>query len=66
MIAPLGQYDPAKLINLGSNRLTFRPQIGVSRTTGDWIVEAYASAWLFTENSDFYGGNELKQAPLSP
>lgn len=65
VIAPLGQYDPSKLINLGSNRWTFRPQIGVSRAAGDWILEAYASAWLFTENPDFYGGNELKQAPMA-
>ena len=65
VFAPLGQYDPSKLINLGSNRWTFRPQIGVSRAVGDWILESYASAWLFTMNPDFFGGNELKQAPLA-
>jgi hypothetical protein len=65
VIVPLGQYDPSKLINLGSNRWAFRPQIGASRVLGDWIVETYASAWLFTKNSDFWGGNELKQAPLA-
>jgi hypothetical protein len=64
VIAPLGQYDPSKLINLGSNRWTFRPQIGVSYTTGHWILETYASAWIFARNTDFWGGNQLEQLPL--
>jgi hypothetical protein len=62
--APLGQYDPSKLINLGSNRWTFRAQVGASRATGDWILEGYASGWFFTENPDFWGGNKLRQQPL--
>src|SRR5258708_2116217 len=28
--APLGQYDPAKAINLGGNRWAFKPEVGVS------------------------------------
>ncbi len=64
IIAPLGQYDPTKLINLGSNRWTFRPQIGFSRTFDQWLFEAYISAWFFTVNSDFYNKNELRQDPL--
>src|SRR6185436_6278804 len=31
VIAPTGQYDPAKLINLGGNRWAFKPEVGVSR-----------------------------------
>jgi hypothetical protein len=64
VVAPLGQYDPSKLINLGSNRWAFRPQLGTSHVTGDWILETYASVWLFTKNSDFFSGNQLEQAPL--
>lgn len=64
IIAPLGQYDDTKLINLGSNRWTFRPQIGISKTMDNWIVEAYLSGWFFTANSNFYNGNELTQKPL--
>ena len=58
---PLGQYFPDKLINLGSNRFTIKPQIGVSHRHEQWFLEGYASIWLFTMNKDFYGGNELKQ-----
>lgn len=64
IFAPLGQYDPTKFINLGSNRWTFRPQIGFSKTFAQWIVEVYISGWFFTVNSDFYNGNELRQDPL--
>ena len=61
---PLGQYLPDRLINLGSNRLTIRPQVGVSHSYEEWFLEAYASIWFFTMNNDFYGGNELKQNPI--
>jgi len=64
LIAPTGQYDPDRLINLGSNRWVFRPQWGFSQYLKNWILEAYISAWFFTKNTNFYGGNELKQNPL--
>ena len=64
VFAPTGQYDPDRLINLGSNRWVFRPQWGFSRYLSNWILEAYLSAWFFTVNPDFFGGNELKQRPL--
>src|SRR5688572_28785574 len=28
--APLGEYDPTKLINLGTNRWSFKPEVGLS------------------------------------
>ena len=34
---PLGQYDPAKLINLGTNRWSLKPEVGVS-AAGLWQV----------------------------
>lgn len=64
VIAPTGQYDSDKLLNLGSNRWVFRPQWGFSQYLNNWILEAYISAWFFTKNTNFYGGNELKQNPL--
>ena len=64
IIAPTGQYDPERLINLGSNRWAFRPQWGFSRYINKWILEAYLSARFFTVNNNFFGGNELKQKPF--
>jgi len=64
IIAPTGQYDPERLINLGSNRWAFRTQWGFSRYINKWILETYLSARFFTVNNNFVGGNELKQKPF--
>ena len=62
---PLGQYDPARLLNLGSNRWVFRPQLGVSQTLARWVLEATAVAWLYTDNTNFFGGDRLSQKPIA-
>lgn len=63
--APTGQYDPAKLINLGTNRWAFKPEVGFSFPAGRWTLEAYAGVWVFTTNKDFYGGKTFEQDPLA-
>ena len=62
---PLGQYDSSKLINLGTHRWSFKPEVGLSRTYGQWVVEAMAGAWLFTDNTDFLGGRTREQDPIA-
>lgn len=64
VIAPVGQYDPDKLINLGSNRWTARAVLGASKALDQWVVEGYAGAWIFGRNKDFFGGNLAEQKPL--
>jgi len=61
---PTGDYMDDKLINLGSNRFTFRPQIGVVHTRGKWSLETTAIAALFTDNDEFFNGHKLEQDPL--
>jgi len=61
---PLGDYEDDKLLNLGQNRFVFRPQAGVVHTSGPWSFELTSSIWIFTDNDDFFGGNELAQNPL--
>jgi len=64
VVAPTGQYDPSRLINIGSNRWSFKPELGVSHPMGKWVFEVYAGVWLFTNNNDFFGGHVREQAPL--
>ena len=64
MIAPFGQYDPSKLINLGANRWAFKPELGFSQPVGNWVFEAYAGVWLFTDNDNFFGGHVRRQDPM--
>lgn len=61
---PTGDYMDDKLINLGSNRFTFRPQIGVVHTRGKWSLETTAIVALFTDNDEFFNGHKLEQDPL--
>jgi hypothetical protein len=59
IIAPTGQYDPTKLINWGNNRWAFKPELGYSERWGHWVVDAYAAAWFFTTNQEFFSFNQF-------
>jgi hypothetical protein len=61
---PTGQYLEDKLINLGSNRFTFRPQIGIQHRKENWTFEATGTVWLYTDNNAFFDGNKLEQKPF--
>jgi hypothetical protein len=64
LVAPTGQYDPRKIINLGSNRWSFRSEIGLSKAFNKWTVEVAGGVWVYTDNGDFLGGNILSQDPF--
>jgi hypothetical protein len=64
IIAPTGHYDPNRLLNLGSNRWTFIPEIGISHRLTRWTLELTGSTWLFTNNDEFLGSSTLSQRPL--
>jgi hypothetical protein len=61
---PTGEYKEDKLLNLGGNRYVVRPQFGVTHKRRNWTAEMTASAFIYTENDDFFGGNKLEQDPL--
>jgi hypothetical protein len=61
---PVGEYDPSKLINLGTNRWAYRPELGLSLPAGKWDLELYGGVWLFGANDDFFGGVHREQEPL--
>ncbi len=64
VVTPTGQYDPAKLVNLGTNRWAVKPEVGVSHPAGRWWLEGYAGAWLFSDNTDFFGGSRRAQSAI--
>lgn len=59
IVAPTGQYDPAKLINFGSNRWAFKPELGLSRRWGHWVIDTYGAVWFFTKNNNFFSRNQF-------
>lgn len=61
---PTGQYDSSKLINIGTNRWSFKPEIGVVQVFGRWAIDAYVGVWFYTDNEDFFGGSTRTQDPI--
>lgn len=61
---PLGEYDEDKLLNLGQNRFTIRPQVGALHMHGPWSYELTTSVSFFTDNDEFFGDTERAQDPL--
>jgi hypothetical protein len=62
--APLGQYDSDKLVNIGTHRWSFKPEIGCSKAFGRWTVEVAPAAAFYTDNGNFFGGQTREVAPL--
>jgi hypothetical protein len=58
--APSGEYDGSKLINLGTSRWAFKPEVGVAVPAGHWDFDAYVGVWLFTANDNFYPGGLMR------
>jgi Putative MetA-pathway of phenol degradation len=71
VLTPTGQYDRARLINIGEHRWAFKPEIGLSRRWRKWMLDAYGAAWFYTPNNDFFssapgstGPNRQTQEPM--
>ncbi len=57
--APTGQYDPVRLINQSANRWAFKPELGISRRRGHWVLDVYGGVWFFTTNADYFSNTPL-------
>jgi len=62
---PLGQYDEAQVINIGANRWSVRPELGLAHAAGPWVAELMAGAWLFSDNIAFRGTGTRSQDPIA-
>ena len=61
---PAGQYDSSKLINIGTNRWSFEPEIGISKAVGPITMELMGGATFYSHNNDFLEGNTLEIDPI--
>src|SRR5215467_11281005 len=59
LVPQTGQYDPTKLINFGTNRWAFKPELGYSQRWGHWILDAYGGVWFYTTNPEFFSHNQF-------
>lgn len=57
VVAPTGQYDPTKLVNLSANRWGFKSELGYSGRRGHFVLDGYGGVWFFTTNLEFFSRN---------
>lgn len=65
--APTGSYQPNKILNLGSGRWSFKPELAWSHPFGGeqkWDFDAYANVSFFTDNVAYHGNEILRQGAL--
>ena len=63
-VIPWGDYNSHQLFNVGANRTFLQPGLGVSQAKGPWRFELSGDATFFSDNKNFYGGNDLAQKPI--
>lgn len=62
--APTGDYDKDRLINIGSNRWAFKPEIAFGTPIGPTWLELNTYVSLFGDNNDYHGDGTLEQKAL--
>ncbi len=61
VVAPTGNYDEDRLINVGANRWAARAQLGsIIPLKPTWLLELSASAWFFGDDNDFLPGKRVQ------
>jgi hypothetical protein len=61
---PVGDYDPARLVNIGTNRESAKLEVGVSKTLERWLLEISLADTFYEDNTNFYGGRVREQESI--
>ena len=61
LTAPLGVYENDRLLNIGTNRWSFKAELGISRAINRLTLEGAIAAVLYTDNDDFDNGKTREQ-----
>jgi hypothetical protein len=65
--APTGLYNSNKILNLGSDRWSFKPELAYSLPFGPgqkWEFDGYGNVSFYTDNGSYHGKETLRQEPL--
>jgi hypothetical protein len=64
IVAPTGQYNPDKLLNVGANRWALKAELGsVIPLSRKWMLELVAGGWFLGDDDEFVAG-EREQEPI--
>ena len=61
---PWGQYEAGRLVNIGTNRWSFKPELGISYAVAPWTLEVAFGGTFFTANDQFYPASARTQDAL--
>jgi hypothetical protein len=65
LLAPTGDYDGDKLINIGANRWAFKTELGfMVPFKAKLHLEWELGVWFFGDNDDFFGNMTREQNPV--
>jgi hypothetical protein len=62
---PVGDYDPARLVNIGANRESAKLEVGVSKTLEHWLLEVSLADTFYEDNTNFFGGRVREQQSIT-
>ena len=62
---PVGDYDPARLVNIGTNRVSSKLEVGVSKNLTHWLLELSHADTLYEDNTNFYVGSVREQDSIA-
>lgn len=62
---PVGDYDPARLVNIGANRGSAKLELGVSKNLARWLLELSLAETFYEDNGDFFGGRIREQESIA-
>ena len=62
---PVGDYDPARLVNIGTNRQSSKLELGVSKNLERWLLEVSLADTVYEDNTNFYGGRVREQESIA-
>jgi hypothetical protein len=61
---PVGDYDPALLVNIGANRHSAKLETGVSKSLQHWLLEISLAETIYEDNTNFFGGRVREQGSI--
>ncbi len=65
VIAPFGDYDHTRRLNIGANRWSMKPELGLIQPLAPgWALEIYGGVVLFGHNTGYLDTSTVTQEPL--